>query len=44
MLTTIIIFFIAGLVLGLISLRLMNMWEARGTGEREANGSFRHHS
>jgi hypothetical protein len=43
MLTT-IIFFIAGLVIGLISLRLLNMWEVRGTGERESNKIFRHHS
>jgi hypothetical protein len=43
MLTT-ILFFIAGLVLGLLSLRLLSLWEPRGSGERRSRNIFRHHS
>jgi len=38
----IIIFFIAGLVLGIIGLRLLNRWETHGTHEQPPT-IFRHH-
>ena len=42
MLTT-IIFFVAGIVLGLLSLRLLSLWEAR-VSTPEHDEIFRHHS
>jgi hypothetical protein len=38
-----IIFFIAGVVLGIIGLRLLNRWEMRG-GREQPPTIFRHHS
>lgn len=43
MLTT-IIFFVAGIVLGLIGLRLLSAWEARGRSTAGPDEIFRHHS
>jgi hypothetical protein len=40
---TIIIFFIAGLVLGIIGLRLLNRWETHDTHQNPPT-IFRHHS
>ena len=39
-----IIFFVAGIVLGLIGLRLLSLWEARRGTPAGPDEIFRHHS
>lgn len=41
---TLAIFFVAGILLGWIGLRLLNRWERRQAGENRPNNIFRHHS
>jgi hypothetical protein len=41
---TIVIFFIAGVLLGMLGLRLLNMWEAQHHDGPRHNHSPRHHS
>ena len=38
-----LLFFIAGILLGIVGLRLLNRWEKSGTSHRP-NTFFRHHS
>jgi hypothetical protein len=40
---TLILFFIAGAILGIIGLRLLTRWEQNSTSKRPTT-SFRHHS
>ena len=40
----IVIFFIAGILLGMIGLRLLNMWEAQHQHRPRHDHSPRHHS
>ena len=39
-----IIFFIAGMLLGLIGMRLLNIWEARNQSHQHRSHLPRHHS
>jgi len=41
---TAIIFFVVGLALGLLSLRLLGRWERGGTPDRAPDEGFRHQS